>query len=468
MTDISDDDARELKRDERQKKRESKASVTGQLARAAKVATNVSGVGAKAMGARLFGMDLDTTEHAAEITAALGGLKGPLMKIAQVAATIPDAVPEDYALKLAELQSDAPPMGWSFVKRRMRVELGADWQSRYETFGHDAAAAASLGQVHKATLHDGRQVAVKLQYPDMLSAVESDLKQLNLILKIGRQVEKSVDTRDIYAEIADRLREELDYEREARQMALYGLIFKDDPLVMVPEPVMDLTTTRLLTMEWLEGRKLLEFREHPLDERNQIAKAMFHAWWDPLARYGVIHGDPHLGNYAVRDDLSINLLDFGCVRIFRARFVTGVVRLYKALQAGSDEQAREAYKLWGFTELSDGMLDIMNFWARFIFAPMLDDRVRTIADGLSPAEYGRKEANRMRSELRKHGTIKLPKEFVFMDRAAIGLGAVFLHLGAELNWHTLFNEAIDAYDETVVSTKQAEALAAVGLDHPDD
>ena len=174
---------------------------------------------------------------------------------------------------------------------------------------------------------------------------------------------------------------------------------------------------------------------------------MFTAWWFPFSRFGVIHGDPHLGNYTVfvRDGApaGINLLDYGCIRIFAPKFVGGVVDLYHGLLHGKDDLIVHAYETWGFRKLSRDLIDTLNIWARFIYAPLLDDRVRTIADGVAPSEYGRREAFRVHQALKQKGPVTVPREFVFMDRAAIGLGAVFLHLRAELNFYRLFNEAIE-------------------------
>ena len=161
---------------------------SSRAARYAKVGTGMSGVAAKMIGARFFGMELQRDAHAGELAAALGNLKGPLMKVAQLLSTIPDALPPEYAAELATLQSDAPPMGWPFVKRRMAAELGADWQKQFASFEHAPAAAASLGQVHRAVGHDGLRLACKLQYPNMDSAVEADLKQLSWIFSIHRRV----------------------------------------------------------------------------------------------------------------------------------------------------------------------------------------------------------------------------------------------------------------------------------------
>ncbi|MEW6089906.1 MAG: AarF/UbiB family protein [Pseudomonadota bacterium] len=431
--------------------------------RYAQVGAGVGGIAARAAATRLFGLDQADARTARELKAALGGLKGPIMKVAQMLATIPDAVPAEFAAELSELQSSAPPMGWPFVKRRMRTELGPGWEKRFGSFEREAAAAASLGQVHRATSLDGEMLAVKLQYPDMQSAVDADLKQLGMIFSIHRRMDRAIDTREIHAEIGERLREELDYQREAAHMRLYADIFRDDPRITVPRVVDELSTRRLLTMNWLEGKPILSFRDHPLEIRNRIAETMFAAWWTPFSSFGVIHGDPHLGNYSVRDDTGINLLDYGCIRIFPPSFVNGVVELYRALETDDRERSAAAYENWGFRNLSNELVDVLNVWARFIYAPMLDNRVRSVADGISPGEYGRKEAFGVHRKLRELGPVTPPREFVFMDRAAIGLGSVFLHLGAELNFHRLFNEAIEGFDVEELDKRQKAALKKAGV-----
>jgi predicted unusual protein kinase regulating ubiquinone biosynthesis (AarF/ABC1/UbiB family) len=440
---------------------------SARAARYARVGANMSGVAARIAGARLFGLTLDRGKNATELAAALGGLKGPIMKVAQLMATIPDALPPEYAAELMKLQSEAPPMGWAFVKRRMAAELGADWQKKLSSFEHHPAAAASLGQVHRARAHGGAELACKLQYPDMQSAVEADLRQLQLIFAIHRRMDPVIDTTEIAKEIGARIREELDYRREAKHVALYRRMLDGIEQIRVPQVWPELSTGRLLTLDWLAGRRLLEHKGADLATRNRLGTAMFTAWWFPFSRFGVIHGDPHLGNYTVFEQggepAGINLLDYGCVRIFPPNFVRGVVDLYHGLLHGDDELIVRAYETWGFRRLSRDLIDTLNIWARFIYAPLLDDRVRTIADGVAPAEYGRREAFRVHRALKEKGPVTVPREFVFMDRAAIGLGAVFLHLRAELNFYRLFNEAIEHFSLERVAKRQESALAAVGL-----
>jgi predicted unusual protein kinase regulating ubiquinone biosynthesis (AarF/ABC1/UbiB family) len=441
--------------------------------RYARVGANVGGVAAKMAGARFLGMDLDRAKNALDLAAALGGLKGPIMKVAQLLATIPDALPPEYTLELAKLQSEAPPMGWAFVKRRMTAELGASWEKKFASFEHQPAAAASLGQVHRARSLDGAELACKLQYPDMESAVEADLQQLGWLFAIRKRMDPAIDTSEIAQEVGARLREELDYHREAKHVALYRAVLADTDQIRVPRTWPALSTRRLLTLEWLEGRPLLAHKDDSLTIRNRLATAMFTAWWFPFSRFGVIHGDPHLGNYTVFDEREgkgkphpsgINLLDYGCIRIFPPKFVGGVVDLYRGLERGDDDLVVHAYETWGFKGLSRQLIDTLNIWAKFIYGPLLDDRVRTIADGVKPSEYGRREAFRVHQALREQGPVTVPREFVFMDRAAIGLGAVFLHLRAELNFYRLFNEAIEDFSVARVAKRQRVALSEAGLD----
>lgn len=443
------------------------STLSGRIARFAKVGANLGGFAAGAAVARAGGRSLDDPRNAAELKRVLGELKGPLMKLAQILGNIPDAVPPEFAKQLSELQANAPPMGQGFVRRRMAGELGPKWRDRFVDFTPEAVAAASLGQVHKAQLPSGETVAVKLQYPDMASAVEADLGQLDLMLSLFRRVDGSINTAEIRVELAARLREELDYGRELKHLLLYAQMLAGEAHVRVPRPFADLSTPRLLTMEWLEGTRLLDWKDAPAEVRNRIAEALFLAWYRPFYRVGVIHGDPHLGNYSVAradaDGAVVNLLDFGCVRIFPPHFIEGVNELYRAIEIDDDARAAHAFEMWGFKGLTREIREVLLVWARFLYGPLLDDRVRPIDMDGRPGEYGRATAQKVHQELKKLGTVTIPAEFVFMDRAAIGLGGVFIQLGAELNWSRLFRQLMDDFALADVQARQAAALAGAGL-----
>ncbi len=413
--------------------------------RYAKVAGAAARVGAGVAVSRLRGGSEAKGREAALLRVALGGLKGPLMKVAQLLASIPDFLPRAYAAELATLQADAPPMGWPFVRRRMAGELGPDWQKKFSDFEKTAAAAASLGQVHRAVSLMGEKLACKLQYPEMESVVEADLRQLQIILGLFERFGGAVSTDEVFAEIAERLREELDYEREARNIALYKKMLKDVSGVHVPKAYPDLSTSRLLTMQWLDGERLQDAANNRGQaERNAIAANMFRAWYAPFYRYGVIHGDPHLGNYTVREDNSVKLLDFGCIRVFRPELVQAVIQMFYALRDNDKERIVEAYRLWGFGNLSKEMVEVLTVWARFVYAPLLEDRVRPIEETNTTAQ-GREAASRVYKELKRLGGVSIPRAFVMIDRASIGVGGVFLRLRAEVDWRALFEEMPDEF-----------------------
>ena len=444
--------------------------LSARATRYARLGVNAGALAARVGVNRLRGGGRETDAKA--LASALGSMKGPLMKVAQMLSTIPDVLPAEFAAELMRLQSQAPPMGAGFVRRRMQAELGPNWRERFADFDFKPSAAASLGQVHRATSLGGERLACKLQYPDMASAVETDLSNLDLLFSFHRRAGAAIETREVASEIRERVREELDYQREAKIARLYRFMLADRPFVRVPRVEESLSTRRLLTLEWLDGESLVTFEGAAQEARNAIAVGLFDAWWRPFLRYGVIHGDPHLGNYTVaasgegetREVDGVNLFDYGCVRIFPPRFVLGVVELYRALKANDKERIAHAYALWGFVGLTGRTSEAMTIWARFMCGPILDDRVRSAADGVKPADYGRREIGQvMRALKAEGGGLRVPREFVFLERATIGLGGAFLRLGARLNFHRIYEDAIAGFDEAAVARRQAGALEAVGL-----
>jgi len=437
-------------------------SIVKQIKRYAQVGGVVGKLATKLASQKYLGVKLDKEKHALEIREALGGIKGPLMKVAQLSATIPDLLPEEYTKELMHLQSNAPPMGWLFVKRRMATELSLDWQKQFKQFDKEATRAASLGQVHKAVLNNNKTVACKLQYPDMQSAVSADLSQLKMIFSIYQSYNKAIKTDDVYKEITERLNEELDYEREKKLMNVFNKIFSKNNFIHVPKTFEKLSTKRLLTMSWLEGKSILIYKDAKKETRNLLARNMYYAWYKPFFDYGVIHGDPHLGNYSVQEDLSINLYDFGCMRIFRSKFIKGVIDLYFALQKNDEALAVHAFEQWGFNDMTKEKLKILSKWANFLYAPLMENKVQKIQESDSGV-YGAKIASEVHRELRKIGGVKPPKEFVFMDRAAVGLGSVFMHLRAEVNWYRVFHELIDNFNQKNLTDRQQNTLKLVNL-----
>ena len=189
---------------------------------------------------------------------------------------------------------------------------------------------------------------------------------------------------------------------------------------------------------------------------------MFYTWYRPFYKYGIIHGDPHLGNYTVQSDQSINLFDFGCMRVSQGKFIQGVIDLYFALQQNNTAKAVYAYEQWGFDNITKKKLTVLNKWARFLYSPLMEDRVQKIQESDSGI-YGAQVAAEVHRELKKLGGVKPPKEFVFMDRAAVGLGSVFMHLKAEVNWYQIFHDLIKNFDEKKLNDRQQSTLKLVDL-----
>ena len=417
--------------------------------------TSAGSLAVKFLGTKILGKE--KSKNAENLGYILGNLKGPIMKIAQLASTVPDLLPPEYAQELTKLQSNAPPMGWNFVKRRMNNELGARWQAKFNSFERLPFAAASLGQVHRANFV-GKEVVCKLQYPDMLSIVEADINQLKLIFSVYKKFDSTINTSEIEKEITSRVREELDYHLEQKHMLIFSEIFKKIHSVNVPKVIETVSTKRLLTMNFLNGEKLLNFTKHRAPNRKKLAINMFKAWYLPFYKYGIIHGDPHLGNYSADQNLNINLLDFGCIRFFKPSFVQGVIDLYNSIKDNNEDLAVKAYESWGFENISKKLIEILNIWARFLYSPLLEDKTIKMQDTNSSV-YGAEAASKVHKELKKIGGVKPPREFVFMDRAAIGMGSVFLHLDAEVNWYREFHNLIAGFSQDEIELKQKNLVS---------
>ena len=201
-------------------------------------------------------------------------------------------------------------------------------------------------------------------------------------------------------------------------------------------------------MTWLEGKKVKDILQAPQEYRNQIAAITFQAWYYPLFKEGIIHGDPHLGNYSFRgfedqQDPGVNLFDFGCMRRFEKSFVKSVKDLYKAMQTNDRNLEYHAFQGLGFQDLSSDTLEILRQWAALLYEPVLDDRVRPMQKDHSGI-YGKEMAEKVHGELKKIGGVSPPREFVFMDRAAVGIGSLCLHLRAEQNWCRLYQDLMEA------------------------
>ena len=408
----------------------------------------------RALG-RHVGLFNEDTAYAQGLSQTLGRLKGPVMKIGQILSTVPDMVPEEYAQAFAQLQSNAPAMGWLFVRRRMMAELGPAWQTHFKSFSQEATFAASLGQVHRAQLVTGDQVACKLQYPQMAQTLESDLRNLATVCSVYETFSGGLSTHSLQQELRDRLYEELDYGQEARHVQWFGQILAGEEGVRVPQVYPHLSTHRLLTLSWLEGQPFGWLEAQSEETRTCVAERLFRAWYTPLYTAGVLHGDPHLGNYTVspEENMTLNLFDFGCVKRFEPQVVGAIVGLYKALLHNNWSQERQAFEDLGFRTQDEDVLQALHLWARFLYGPLLEDRVRPLDETFSGIP-GKDIAATVHKLLRKGGGVAPPGAFVFLDRAAVGIGSAMIRLKVSLNWHALFEELIHGFSPLSLGDNQ--------------
>ena len=435
-----------------------KDNFSKRLNRYFQITSQVGGIVTRIGANKYLGLNTDHKKNAHNLQEKFGQAKGPFMKIAQLLAMIPDAIPREYANQLMKLQTNAPPMGEYFVRRRMKNELGENWKKKFINFNETSSFAASFGQVHKAKLNNGQLVACKIQYPDMLSTVKADLVQLKVVLNLFEKFNKVIKTSKIHSEIKERLFEEIDYIKEAQNINIFNRIFKNETKINIPNIFSKYTTSKLITMSWLDGRSIHHlFTSSNNKLKEKVATNIFNAWYKPFYSFAIIHGDPHFGNYSFTKNGNINLFDFGCIRIFPVNFVKAVIDLYYALERKDIDLAVEAYKTWGFKKINKELIKILNLWASYIYGPLLENKRRFI-QGDGKKGYGFAIANKVYKELKQIGGVEPPKEFVFIDRAAIGMGSLFMKLNVRLNWYELFNNLIKDFELNHIKKKQEEIL----------
>jgi len=296
------------------------------VARTARLASLPLGLAGRAtvgLGRRLAGASSETVvtdvqlRTAEQIFKVLGELKGGAMKFGQAMSVFESALPEElaapYRATLTRLQDSAPPMDPATVHRVMARELGAGWRSRFASFDDNPAAAASIGQVHRGRWHDGRAVAIKVQYPGAGEALDADLRQIGRVARLAGQLLPGIDMKPLVQELRDRVVEELDYRLEAQAQAVFAAEFADDPEVVVPEVVA--YTDKVLVTAWLDSVSSLSrlIAEGTQEERDEYGLTYVRFLFSGPERTGMLHADPHPGNFRVLADGRMGVVDYGAV-----------------------------------------------------------------------------------------------------------------------------------------------------------
>jgi predicted unusual protein kinase regulating ubiquinone biosynthesis (AarF/ABC1/UbiB family) len=328
---------------------------TSRLARTARFGGLVAGQGARWAGTQAANrLRSDDQAEAAdakralaladELVTQLGQMKGAAMKLGQVLSTVDfDMVPEGereaFKEKLAALRDDAPQVSFKNMKKVLLEDLGGSLEEHFATFSEEPVAAASIGQVYRATLHDGRDVAVKVQYPGVAEAVETDLRNAGMLLPLVKRLAPGLDAKAILRELRDRIGEELDYELEAQNQRRVARAFRDHPLIRVPDVVTSMSTRRVLITEFVEGRGFGAVKQLPEAERDRFAEICFRFFYGLLRRERIAAGDPHPGNYLLCDDGRVCFLDFGLIRRMDADYLDGERALAQAVIGGNASEA---------------------------------------------------------------------------------------------------------------------------------
>jgi predicted unusual protein kinase regulating ubiquinone biosynthesis (AarF/ABC1/UbiB family) len=365
----------------------------------------------------------DLRKAGERILATLGELKGAALKLGQALAMDPDALPEEARSVVAKLLSQAPQrMEFAQVAELIRAELGRDPDQLFASFEREPLAAASLGQVHAATLADGREVVVKVQYPGVDKALENDLANAAVLVRGFALTGQALDGRIYYDELRASLLRELDYAQEAAQADAYRAAARLYPELLVPEVVKDRSTKRVLCLERVHGKLLVDFMESkaPDEERFRVARLLIFAIWGPFYAARLVHADPHPGNFVVLADGRLGVLDFGATKLLSERFASVYRSFLRENAAGrAHPDVGPMLKEAGFRFLGDDEEDAFEFCQRM--ADVVQRPIRSETFDFSSDALFSEVRRSFRSDPKLALTIKPPPEALLFYRSAAGL-----------------------------------------------
>jgi predicted unusual protein kinase regulating ubiquinone biosynthesis (AarF/ABC1/UbiB family) len=372
-------------------------------------------------------------------------LRGAFMKMAQLLSMRQDLFPAEALEVLSVVQSSVPPMPWAKVRRVLTAELGGPPEERFASIEHEAFAAASLGQVHRAELRGGKPVVVKVQYPGVADTVHQDIKNVRALVRVFDAIahdvmRQDVDSKDVVRELEERLAEELDYRREADNVERFRKLLASDHEVIIPRVHRKLSAGRVLTMDRLEGYPLQDIMAPGVDQelKDWVGVKLFRLLWRQVLEFGVLHADPHPGNYLVTHHPKIGILDFGSVRVFEPEIRLGYLRMSRGLLVGDDAAAGAAAADLGFIQHGDDPAPFIEL-LRVVCEPILVDRP------YDPRDYDVMERGLRASQITlSHGLYRAPGHQVFFLRALLGLDGCLRTFGTVCNWHRLFRDIVDA------------------------
>ena len=370
-------------------------------------------------------------------------LRGAFMKLVQMLSMREDLLPGAAIDILRATQANVPPMDYRLIAQQIRRELGKSPDQLFARFEREAFAAASLGQVHRARLKNGEEVAVKIQYPGIEATVEQDLGNLKLLLRTlqafaGDVMRQKIDTKTIYAELEERLREELDYVNEARNIGEFRRLLADEDDLMIPRVIKELSSRRVLTMTYLDGYRLNDVFGSAADLklRTWVARKYYRLVWRQILELGVLHTDPQPGNYLVTYHPRLGILDFGSVRHFSEPVRRNSLLLAQAILAGDDRNVGAALRKLGYLDNKQDAAPMVKV-IYILFEPVITDR------SYHPDEYDAvAKATTVGEMAFEHKLYKSPRHSIFLLRALIGLDGIMKSLAVKMNYCALFRECV--------------------------
>lgn len=384
--------------------------------------------------------------------AVLGELRGGALKIGQLASFVDvDLIPPEfrtlYQEKLADLRDSAPPMSWKKIKQVLEREWDEPVESLFEDFEHEAVAAASIGQVHRAVLPDGRRVAVKIQYPEIADALEADLGTAQGLTAIATPLAKAMmpglDPRMLIGEVRELVLEELDYELEAQHQRTFARAYRGHPFIYVPDVVTSLSRRRVMVSEWVDGLRFPEIQQLSQEERDRIGEILMRFYFHSMDYVGRFNTDSHPGNFLLRDDGSLAFIDFGNVKVCSPGWLKDSKRAIRAVIEDDREAFFQSVVDLGYVHRDhldvDWLLDQVKLAGEWFLS---DREVR-----IDPEYVGRILSHMMDPKVISRGIrvardLKVPPEEVWYRRVEIGVFAVLGQLHASGNWHRIARETI--------------------------
>jgi predicted unusual protein kinase regulating ubiquinone biosynthesis (AarF/ABC1/UbiB family) len=395
---------------------------------------------------------------AEDVAAVLGGMKGAIMKAGQMLSFIAEGLPPEAQAALATLQADVPPMAPSLAEQVVRDELGGDPEHLFLDWDPVPVAAASIGQVHRAVMPDGRVVAVKVQYPGVDKAIRSDLDNAEMLYGLFAQFAlKNLDVKALVDELRGRMADELDYRLEARLQEEFANRYDTHPFISAPHVVPERSARRVLTSEWVDGMRWSEFLAAATqDEKDHAAEVIMRFSQGAIHRYGVFNGDPHPGNYRFHADGTVTFLDFGLVKHWSRGELERLTTVLDAILAGDAQGAVDGAIAAGFLPDDHGLDPEFVFeYVRGPYEPFLSDQFTYTRDWTAKALQTVIDLQGRYSEVIKK--LNMPPSYVILDRVVWGVSALMGHLHATSNWRALLAEyRKDAPPSTELGRIEAE------------